>query len=167
LQPTQALYGSELYEVSVAVFYKRDVVPSPKSERCLEAALNIGGEVVLYAADNADGVDAVDNALKDIRPGQWIALAGVHPDAGFPSGAQLLLKWYRLLSLDEQTLQGQYLSAAGGSTYAVRRGTIEGPDWPVPSGTTAPTIQNLRAILLPGVIGVSTHMLHMEPSSLK
>jgi hypothetical protein len=166
LQPSQVLYGSELYEVSVAVFHKRDMPPSPKSERSITAALNVGGELVIYAANSQNGVDAVDNALKDVHPGDWIALAGVHPQYATQNPTQLLLKWYRLLSLDDETQQVSYLFGNSGPSGAVRRAMVEGPDWPVPAGNAAP-VMDLRAIIVPGIIGVSTHMLHMEPNTLK
>ena len=47
-----------------------------------------------------------------------------------------------------------------GSNYAVRRLMLDGPDWPLDQ--TTQRANNLRAILLPGVISVATQMLPME-----
>jgi hypothetical protein len=169
-QPAHARYGSELYDVSVAVFYKRVAEPAAETERAVNAQLKVGGELIIYSeapTGNAGltAVDVVDAATRDIRPGQWIALAGVHPTTG-----QCLLKWYRLLSLDDETDDAPpantLLNVTG--TFAVRRAMLEGPDWPAPitsAETTAQTITNLRAILLPGVIGVSTQTLPLEDRS--
>jgi hypothetical protein len=52
--------------------------------------------------------------------------------------------------------------------FAVRHAMLEGPDWPAPitvAETKAQTVTNLRAILLPGVIGVSTQTLPLEDRS--
>lgn len=158
LQPAHPLYGSELYEVSVAVFYKRVAVPGADTERAIEAALNPGGELVIFAPNNA--IDVVDAACDGIRPGNWIALAGVHPVNG-----RLLLKWYRLLSFDGETQENSSIAGTSGN-LAVRRAMLDGPDWPrnpTNQYQSAP-VQNLRAILLPGVIGVSTQYLPMEPT---
>ncbi|RIL10398.1 hypothetical protein DCC79_08125 [bacterium] len=157
MQPGHPMYGTELYEVSAVVFYKRVASPSADSERAIAAMLNSGGELVIYAPNN--GVEAVDAASRDIRAGQWIALAGVHPVSG-----RFLLKWYRLLSFDDQT-ELDYPPPAGTGKWAVRRAMLEGPDWPAdptkPLASRYP-VTNLRAILLPGAIGVSTHYLPLE-----
>jgi hypothetical protein len=169
-QPAHARYGSELYDVSVAVFYKRVAEPSADTERAINAQLKVGGELIIYSQpptgnSGLTAVDVVDAAVRDIRPGQWIALAGVHPTTG-----QCLLKWYRLLSLDDETIEvpaaGTLLNVAG--LVGVRRAMLEGPDWPAPitqAEINAQTITNLRAILLPGVIGVSTQTLPLEDRS--
>jgi len=153
LQPWNYQYGSELYEVSVAVFYKRVPAPTAESERSLEAQLNPGGELIFYAANSDNGALAIDNALNEMRPGHWIALAGVNQSVPITNQTGLFtLKWYRLLSLDDETqLDG---------ARATRRAMLEGPDWPAPPGTGVVT--NLRAIMMPGIIGVSTHMIPMD-----
>ena len=133
LQPFDSRFKNELYEVSVAVFNKREVLPSAESERMLSATLINSQEVQLFDPGNDPAV--VESAMKDIRPGHWIALTGVHETTG-----QFMLKWYRLTGYDEDT------GIAG----------IDGPEWPQNSMT------NLRAILLPGVISVATQMLPME-----
>jgi hypothetical protein len=172
LQPADVSYGNNLYDVSVAVFHKRQVLPSASSERCITAELNAGGELVIYAgaSDVFTGADILDAALDGVRPGQWIALCGVHPRTGTSANGQFLLKWYRLLSLDDETdvtsPAGTVKSASG--QVALRRATLDGPDWPAPTAalatsgsTSAPPVMNLRAIVLPGVIGVSTQRLRI------
>jgi hypothetical protein len=150
LQPSHPEYNNQLYDVSVAVFYKRDFVPSAGSERTIRAQLNPGSELVMFAQNNNEL--AVDNALRDIRQGQWIALAGVHRTTGL-----FLLKWYKLLSLDEETTLSVRTNVTGNNN-AARFAMLEGPDWPSNS------IDNVYVILMPGVIGVSTQSLPMEPN---
>jgi hypothetical protein len=173
LLPSHSEFRSQEYDVSVAVFHKRDVLPSAESERSIKAALNIGGELVLYADISPDGVSAVDNALKDIRPGQWIALAGIHPTVGMPvtpgTSGLLLLKWYRILSLDDETVRSERIDPTNtsGALYSLRRAMLEDVDWPAPlnltTGEPVYPIQNLRALIMPGVISVSgPHPMTME-----
>jgi hypothetical protein len=155
LQPINSRFGSDLYEVSVAVFNKRELLPSAQSERSIDAQFLLGGELIIRAANN--NVDAVDAVADGIRPGNWIALAGVHPTTG-----QFMLKWYRLLSFDDETLENVGPNGNGTGSYAIRRAMLDGPDWPMTLNSGLRSANNLRAILLPGVISVATQMLPME-----
>lgn len=153
LAPASPRHGSFLYEVSVAVFRKREDAPSTTSERLLQAELGPGGDLVIYDPSDAT---IVDDASQDIRPGNWVALAGVHPTTG-----KFLLKWYRLLSYDDETENVQLYSA--GSSPPGRRAMLEGAEWP--PDVSPPNVQystNLRAILLPNVIGVATQTVKLE-----
>jgi hypothetical protein len=162
LQPINARFGSDLYEVSVAVFNKREPIPpSAATERLIEAQMLQGNELIIYDPY----VENVDAAAEGIRAGNWIAVTGVHPTTG-----AFLLKWYRILSIDDETQENQQIYNAAGNlvgNYPVRRAMLDGPDWPlrkvVVSGVERflPAI-DLRAILLPGVISVQTQMLPME-----
>jgi hypothetical protein len=153
VQPGFQQLASYLYEVSVAVFYKRNMPPGPESERSLPAELHPGGELLMYLNGNDanDDLDAFDAAVEDIRPGQWLALAGVHPVSG-----KFLLKWYRILSMDVDTIDED-----GGPYNAQRHVMLDGPDWPPPP-TGQAAVMNLRAILLPGIVGVSTQTIQLE-----
>jgi hypothetical protein len=151
LQPIDSRFGNDLYEVSVAVFNKREAIPAPTSERSIDAVFNPLSERELVISAASNNIDAVDNVAKDIRSRQWIAVAGVHQGTG-----QFLLKWYQIQSIDDETLEDMNADGTPGGTYAIRRLSLEGPEWPQNSKT------NLRAILLPGVISVSTQMLPME-----
>jgi hypothetical protein len=151
MQPSSPRHGSFLYEVSVAVFRKREDEPSVTSERLLQAELGPGGDLVVYAASDVD----VDDASQDIRAGNWIALAGVHPTNG-----KFLLKWYRLLSYDDETDVQQLYS---GGSQSGRRAMVEGAEWPANTPTANPLYStNLRAILLPNIIGVATQTVKLE-----
>lgn len=152
LQPVNSRFGSDLYEVSVAVFNDREAMPpSAATERTISAQMLQGGELLIYDA-NYDNVDA---AAKGIRPGNWIAVAGVHPTN--PAG-QFLLRWYRVLSIDDET----DTSLTTGPN-PLRRLMLDGPEWPLTdTGGGVRAANDLRAILLPGVISVSTQMLPME-----
>lgn len=153
LQPIHPRFGSELYEVSVAVCHKRNPLPSADSERTISAQINVGNELVIYDA-NAEVVSA---AADKLRAGNWIAIAGVHQGTG-----QFLMKWYKVLSIDDETAENQRLDASNpsGPTYAVRRLMLEGPDWPIPR--SAGFAADLRAIIVPGIISVTTQYLPME-----
>lgn len=167
LQPTDNGYGSTFYEVSVAVIYKRDTTIDPtlgreNPERSIRAELNIGGELVLFGPDR----QTVDAAVKDVRPGEWIAVAGINQSNG-----DFLLRWYRLLSLDTETenpndsdyIDPGLLNAPSNPAY--RRAMLDGPEWPPPPGGAVAVI-NLRAIIIPGVTTVATQALPMERQSL-
>ena len=153
LQPSDPQYGNALYDVSVAVFHKREITPSAASERSIMAELAVGGELVFVDEDNPNDPEVIDAALDGVRSGQWIALAGVHPTTG-----QFLLKWYRLLALDDETETN--VAIPGHSDVAMRRAMVEGPEWP--TLTPGAEVHDLRAIVLPGVISVTTQTVAME-----
>ena len=158
LQPSNADYGEIGYDVSIVVFRKREETPSAASERLIQAELLQGGELVLYSSlTNAlDAKNEVDVALEGIRSGNWISLLGVNQTTG-----DFVMKWYRLLALDEETelIRVESLNA----DYQGRRAMLIGPDWPMKGAAVSP---NLRAAILPGVISVVTKPLRMEHTSL-
>jgi hypothetical protein len=160
LQPRHPQYTTQRYDVSVAVFNRRVETPSADSERMLHAQLTTQGELILYHDDTNAGVAGpiVDAALRDIRPGNYIALAGMR------SNGQFVMKWYKLLSLD---IENSIVVVSGlGGQRPVRYATVQGPDWPPEPPTSGKPagfpIQNLRAIILPGVIAVATEKLTMQ-----
>jgi len=155
LQPADRTYGDHRYDVSVAVYHRRDALPGPLSERSLDGAMLPGGELVVYATA---GDAAVDAALDEIREGEWLAVTGVHRLSGM-----LLLKWYRILAVDNAT--GPQ-SVAGLGSFAGRRLMLDGPDWPgtlpAPGASGPPVVGNLRVVLTPGVVSVTTRSLKAE-----
>ncbi len=157
LQPANADYGNRAYDVSVVIFRKRDETPSAESERLIEAELLDGGEIVIYSTNGTTAKDDVDDALEDIRPGTWISLMGVNQTTG-----DFVMKWYRLLSLDDKEETGN-INTPGAGAVVGRRAMLIGPDWPMNGATFSP---NLRAGLFPGVISVVTKPLRMEATSL-
>lgn len=161
LQPANADYGEISYDVSIVVFRKRDETPSATSERLIEAELLQGGELVIYSTDPDDAIakQQVDAAVDDIRPGNWISLMGVNQTTG-----DFVMKWYRLLSLDDETIENEVVSSATGQ-FPLRRAMLIGPDWPAPTGG-ATVVTNLRVGLFPGAISVVTKPLRMEDTSL-
>ena len=153
MQPMNSRFGSDLYEVSVVVFNKREALPpSAATERMIEAQMLQGNELIIYGTNSDPDLAAenVKNAVEGIRPGNWIAVAGVHPTTGV-----FLLKWYRILSIDDET------DVTTGPN-PMRRAMLDGPDWPMTTNSGLTSANNLRAILLPGVISVATQMLPME-----
>jgi len=143
LQPAENVRDA-YYEVSVVVFYKRDVVPTAESERLIEAQFLNQRELVIFArTSNANQV--VDAAVDEFKAGNWLAVMGVNQTNG-----QFLLKWYRILAMDDETgpipeinQQGRYLM-------------VDGPDWPNNS------FGNLRAAILPGAIDVVTRPMQLQ-----
>jgi Tfp pilus assembly protein PilV len=147
LQPAAGMAGSAQYEVSVAVFYNRELPPSAISERSIP--VEIYGNEMEVSGNPA----LIDLAFEGIRSGNWIALIGVKPGDN-STGGQFLLKWYRLLSLDRET-ELEKNSNRSGDRY-LRRAMLDGPEWP-PDATG-----QVRAILMPGIINVSTQVVTME-----
>jgi len=156
LQPANADYGNRTYDVSIVTFRKRVETPSAESERLIEAELLQGGELVIFDRNNVK--QNVDDAVEDIRPGNWIALMGVNPTTG-----DFVMKWYRLLSLDDETTEVGVVTT--NSLRQGRRAMLIGPDWPAPVGV-APVVTDLRVGIFPGVISVVTKPLRMEDTSL-
>jgi hypothetical protein len=149
-QPATADYHSALFDVSVAVFHKRTETPSIDSERNLAAEFLGDGELVIYA----DTAEVVDKAADGILPSQWILIAGTQQSGKFH------LKWYKIQYIDDETID---VVVTAGTKFG-RQVTLDGQAWPIdrnPAGNELPR-DNLRAILLPGVIGVSTQSLTME-----
>ena len=134
------------YEVSVVVFYKRVPTPAPETERLLRAEMLPGGELVMYGT-----VNEVDTSLDGVKSGNWVAVMGVNRDAG-----TFLLKWYRLLALDEktdtQTNHGYTIQSVNDPALVMRRAMLAGPDWPMQNSSNL----NLRVAILPGVASVVT-----------
>ncbi len=155
LQPSSGGYGEARYDVSVVVFRRREVAPSATSERLIQAEFINDGEIAIFDTITNDKL-LVDAAMEDIRPGNWIALAGVNQTTGV-----FMMKWYRILARDEETDEtGNFMPFGTTATPPVRYLTLDGPDWPEGSFT------DLRAILMPGVISVATQQLSMEDFSL-
>jgi hypothetical protein len=141
----------------------------------LGAEFGPGGDLVLYDPDDLapdeDHVAHIDEACEGIRPGRWIMLTGVHPATG-----KFLLRWYRLMSLDDETAdlsddtdddpttQPVRLLSDPDTVVVGRHAMVEGPEWPMePVGSEGQLVApNLRAILLPGVIAVTTQTVKLS-----
>ncbi len=164
LQPTHPAYGEVAYDVSVVVFRKRDETPSNTSERFILGELLPGGELVIFPLGSTNPKEDVDNAVEDVRPGTWIALTGVNQVTG-----DFILKWYRILSLDDETSDIDVVST--GNVEKGRRMMLAGPDWPATRipGTADQFQQHIEAIgvcIFPDAISVVTKPMRMESSSL-
>lgn len=160
LQPSARLYD-EYYEVSAAVFYKRDITPSastsgsPGSERLIAGEFLSQGELVLYATTSAQDTQEVDTAVDGLKPGNWICVMGVRQTDGL-----FLMKWYKLLALDDETTNSIVLNnSTVSSPVAGRYAMVQGPDWPSTSVT------DLRVAILPGVIDVYTRVMKLSVSN--
>ncbi len=177
LQPSSRYFGTFLYEASVIVFHKREPLPvvdrsqevqSTSPERVLPAQIKAGGELIMYSTQTQGGggvasepADFVDLALDGIGAGQWVAVAGVNPNNG-----RFLVRWYRLLSVDDETdenpPQGTLDTRGLNGKPAVRRAMLAGPEWPQPSVATPAAALPLRVILVPGIVSVTTQTLKLD-----
>ena len=145
LQP--AARKSYPYEVSVVVFYKRVPTPAAETERLINAEMIGTGELAIYGAT----IDQVDAAVEGIRPSNWVAVMGVNQTTG-----TFMLKWYRLLALDDETHTINLTSSNPQGRYAM----LMGPDWPLGS------YENLRVAILPGIASVVTREMVLEQDSM-
>ena len=161
LQPADlnSAYSNYRYDVSVVIFRKRDSEPSKESERLITAKLESDGNLVIYSQDDQE----VEDATKEIRPSNWIALAGVNQVTGV-----FMLKWYRILAIDsidpDSPLPRENLVIDIDGTkqiHYVRRAMLDGPRWPSHSHF------DIQAVILPGAIGAITQELTMEGGSLR
>ena len=162
LQPSHESYGQIACDVSVVVYRKRDETPSDASERFILGELLQGGELVIFSltANSSDAKADVDKAVDGVRPGTWIALAGVNQSTG-----DFVLKWYRILSLDDETVDIDVLST--GNTQMGRRITLIGPDWPAsPQQQAAGFVNGIGVCIFPDAVSVVTKPLKMENTSL-
>lgn len=140
------------YEVSTAVFYKREVVPtatlnsSAGSERLISGEFLNSSELAIYGT-----AEEVDTAVDGLKPGNWIAVMGVNRVTG-----AFLMKWYKVLALDDETnmLNTQTSTPANGKPG--RYVMVQGPPWPTSS------YQNLGVAILPGIVDVYTRVMQME-----
>ncbi|MEM9353604.1 MAG: prepilin-type N-terminal cleavage/methylation domain-containing protein [Planctomycetota bacterium] len=162
--------GDYLYDVSIVTFYRRVALPSNESERLSRAELLPGGELLIYFNPTPRGRDDelvadVDEAVKEIREGNWIALTGVNQNNG-----AFIMQWYRVLSIESETNEAEITDVGlRQQTLPARRLFLAGPDWPSPAAYSASinnaTAHDLRAIILPGAISVVTRQVRMEAPS--
>jgi hypothetical protein len=142
------------YEVSTAVFYKREIVPtatvggSAGSERLINGEFLNSSELAIYDPGGVAG--NVDTAVDGLKPGNWVAVMGVNNVTG-----AFLMKWYKVLAIDDETNnQVQLLSKTNPVTG--RYVMVQGPPWPTSS------YQNLGVAILPGIVDVYTRVMQME-----
>ncbi len=169
------------YDVSVVVFYKRVLPPTPESihgtmptnqafyngmssnERAVKAivlstGLN-GGELLLEdLKDNPS-----ENAFQHLKTGNWIMLCGPHPNSS-TSDPKFSLNWYQVLAIEgrDRRLNGQGTETPPpGSADPVRRVvTVRGSQWPWVPGTTTST--NLCVAICRGAVAVHTKTMRLE-----
>jgi hypothetical protein len=141
------------YEVSTAVFYKREFVPSATSggsagsERLIAGEFLNSSELAIY--DIGGNAGNVDTAVDGLKPSNWIAVMGVNQVTG-----AFMMKWYKILAIDDETNSEVQLN--NGSFVTGRYVMVQGPPWPNSS------MINLRVAILPGIIDVYTRVMQME-----
>lgn len=146
------------YEVSTAVFYKRELVPSATvggsagSERLISGEFLNSSELAIYGGTAGE----VDTAVDGLRPGNWIAVMGVNQVTG-----AFMMKWYKVLAIDNETNnQVQLLSNA--SPVTGRYLMVQGSPWPESGPAAGPRSNwNLGVAILPGIIDVYTRVMQM------
>ena len=143
------------YEVSVVVFYKRVNTPLPETERMMRAELLTGGELVMYGGTQEE----VDPKFENVKAGDWVAVMGVNETTG-----AFMLKWYRMLALDEEAYTDG-LPSDSGVRVPLRRAMLQGPDWHFPvdpsTGFSEPLVTNLRVAIFPGIASVVTREMEL------
>jgi hypothetical protein len=148
------------YQLSVAVFNRRDFSPpptavpadnQPPSERAVIATFSGGGDIMLYAPQ------ASQSTYLNLRENEWLLLCGQQSVLSLQGALYYrnIFVWYRVVAtsaIDQDT--------TGGVTNGLyrRRVTVAGEDWnpawcfSVPAGGT--TVWGAQAVLFNGIIGV-------------
>jgi hypothetical protein len=132
--PTSSALSSKL-TVSVAVFYKRDLA-NPAVSESYAAVTNFVGRPANTPAIAGGEIQWTPPTGKQLKPGQWIMLAGSVP-VGSGAGAYTLyyFSWYRVVAADALNTSG--------SQYA----SLAGPDWmPTAAQTQLWLIDNVIAV---------------------
>jgi hypothetical protein len=148
------------YQVSVAVFNRRDFSPpptaapadnQPPSERAVIATFSGGGDVMLYAPL------ASQSTYLNLRENDWLLLCGQQSVLSLQGSTYTrnTFGWYRVVATSaiEQEISNQPTNGL----YR-RRVTVAGQDWnpawcfSVPAGGS--TVWGAQAVLFNGIIGV-------------
>lgn len=166
------------YDVSVVVFHKRPLPPSPPAnqgqlpdavayERAVSAAiistgLN-GGELLLTQPMN--GGNPVDNVaaspFDNLKSGQWIMICGPHPNSS-DTEPRFVLNWYQVKAIDKT---GTAIPNFNPNTQRVV--TVRGPQWPwSPSTSLNGNYKSLSDDLCVGIfrgaVAVHTKTIRLE-----
>ena len=170
-----------LYNVSVVVFYKRDLsLPvqqtaalgadqSESSERIVTVTFRnptgySGGDVTLTAPNAASAPGDFFNIKRD----DWLLLCGqsnAYHSADYSAAntkAVNLFRWYRIVAIDDSTLSIT-------NSPRTRNVTLAGPDWPIlPSGTYIGNMNNTTytGVLVNNVVGVYSEVMTLESNRL-
>lgn len=147
LQPSER--RTHPYEVSVVVFYKRVPTPLPETERLMRAEMLSGGELVMFGSTAAE----VDAKFENFKAGNWVAVMGINETT-----RAFTMKWYRMLSLEDETYQDDLPSGTASGVF-MRRAMLLGPDWHLPNN--AGGAGNLRVAIFPGVASVVTREMEL------
>jgi hypothetical protein len=143
------------YKVSVAVFYKRDMLPPPTTfDGMVEPAERLvwvdafggglgGGDMRLWIAQ-ADMGQEQATAYLNVRENEWLMLCGT-------DGVRQKFQWYRVLAAGEVY---QESSPPGPVARWCRNVTLAGPDW----ASAVPT----AAALFTGIVAV-----YPDPDSIE
>jgi Tfp pilus assembly protein PilV len=163
--------------VSVVVFHNRALtIPGAGERACNLSSLAGSGEIeiAVYPTASAINVGVADQykgngegaAHLDVRPQQWIMIAGWDDKDGLPSPGDRFwqFRWYRVLSTDA-TLDSTGREVSRQSTGTGRwtkRLTIEGADWNVPTAVMANFLNESRVFLFDGIENVYEKNMSLE-----
>ena len=179
-------YSQHSFDVSVAVFRKRDLSDATASERlvrCRVISFGSGGGAVQF--EQLPG-QPLGRALERLRPGHWVPIItsstnnpaligtpppagslahGIHAGTGTRLGDLPRVIWYRLLDIDNIARDGVHLANENqfDNTAPFVNATLAGPDWPQfrPDETRV-----LPAAIVPGVVAVYTRTQRLEAPTL-
>ena len=148
---------SDLYNLSLIVFYERDVdeTASPPIERVCNIdfadfhSSGVTGGDMRLTATTTDVNDRDTLADIDIHRNDWLLLAQDRTDQGIGK----IFRWYRVLESDVEE---------GDSGTDTREVTLLGPDWLPDSDPLRAT----QAIFLPGVAAVYERVVRLENTNL-
>ena len=138
------------FDVSVAVFFSRDLTTNPTDPKPTERAVWATG-AGLGGGDVTLTTDKPDPEYLDVKQNEWLMLTGWTPDSRVMPGNRRIAKWYRVIAMDEAPERS-------GSNWT-RRVTLAGPDWDV-------NLRQPQAVLVDGVIGVYTKTIELDLDSI-
>lgn len=150
-------------EVSVVVFYKRQLFNSTESktqddlmqaagtERMVKAGVVStglsGGELLLNAVN--DGI--TESPFRSLKVGQWVMLCGPAPSTT-TNQPQFVARWYRVLSIEPE-----------GTNVRV---AVRGPAWPwQPENGANALSNNLCVGIFPGAVAVHSKTIRLGDNS--
>ncbi len=138
------------FEVSVVVFYKRNIIPPESGETPSERMVNVlspTGSDITLAIPNSESKEYLA-----IRPKQWLLLVGTSIDTttSVPTGHRTA-KWFRVINTDDEAQDD-------GSGNWIRNVTLDGADVNEALGNP----DNISAVLVDGVVGVYTTTVRLN-----
>lgn len=165
------------YEVSVVVFYKRNLPSSLPTDpvdadnvaaeermvasRIVSTGLS-GGEILLQR-HSRDPASIRESPFENLKAGRWIVLCGPHPSST-DARPLFVARWYKVLSIEKE-VNGIITDPAN-----QRLVTVRGPQWPwQPAANLNDSnhlSNNLCVSIIPGAVAVHARTVKIEGNSV-